>query len=125
MSEQNDVTTQVILQRMADIAQSLAEVRTGQVVASEHSREMAVRLERLASNVEHISKVAIRQDDLERRFDAMDIKMALVDDDIKRGESCIKQRHEERLARMEHNWIKLAAIAAFLIGIVTLVSKII
>jgi len=110
----NDLSGQLILQGMSGMSAQIIEIREAQVRASEHTHEMGLQLARIAATVEIIGGVALRQTALERRFDDLNTRCALMESEIENGD------FGKRLTVLERNWVKVSGgliVLSILLGI--------
>lgn len=119
-SNSTDLASRAMLQRMDDIVASIRDVRQSQTASSLAEREMALKVERVLVKIDELSRIAEGQRVLERRVDAAELSLAMVEQKASKTQMCVENRHEKRIEGIEKYHIKMTSSVIAIVVIIQL-----
>jgi hypothetical protein len=114
MTDQLDVGSKIMLQRMDELSSQMREMRGVQNETNKQSREDSIKIERVLAEVKSISSVTDQVKTLESIVDRHEIRLSLMDQACK-DES--ERKLPERVAKLEGTQMKMVGALAVVVVI--------
>lgn len=113
----DEVVYQVLLQRMEEIQSSIRDVRDTQTIFSRDSRDSAIKLERVLGSIDQFSRVADKQQDIDRAVTNMGMRLERTEATLLEPTECQEKMHDKRIETMERNYTRFitASIATLVV----------